>query len=125
MGARLYIHGDVHTGALRSFSLGRLQEPAQQNRVLWHLEAEQLGVPIPAVEGQLLGTLREILRDVHEVWKGESRAQVRDPLCRSYPQGCVGVVVSLERTLLLHRLLTQDPVLSPSATIQSVTYVPP
>lgn len=37
------------------------------------MKLEELGIPIPAVEGQLLGTLREILRDVERVWKSESR----------------------------------------------------
>lgn len=69
-----YIHSDFHAGALGALSPGCLQEPAQQHSVLWHVEVEELGIPIPAVEGQLLCTLREVLGDIQGVWKGESTA---------------------------------------------------
>lgn len=38
------------------------------------MEVKELGVPIPAVEGELLCTLREVLGDVQGVWKAESTA---------------------------------------------------
>lgn len=38
------------------------------------MEVEELGIPIPAVEGQLLCALGEVLGDIEGVWKGESTA---------------------------------------------------
>lgn len=66
-GTGTYVHCDLHVGALRSFPPGRLQEPAKQHSVFWHVEVEELGVPIPAVEGQLLCALREVFGDVQGV----------------------------------------------------------
>lgn len=66
-GTGTYIHCDLHVGALRSFPPGRLQEPAKQHSVFWHMEVEELSVPIPAVEGQLLCALREVLGDIQGV----------------------------------------------------------
>ena len=74
VGTGRYIHCDLHVGALRSFAPGRLQQPAKQHGVFWHMEVEELGVPVPAVEGQLLCTLREVLGDIEGAWKGESTA---------------------------------------------------
>lgn len=62
-----YVHCDLHVGALRSFPPGRLQEPAKQHSVFWHTEVEELGVPIPAVEGELLCALGEVLGDIEGV----------------------------------------------------------
>lgn len=62
-GEGTYIHCDLHAGALRFFPPGCLQKPAKQHGIFWHVEVEDLGVPIPAVEGQPLCALREILGD--------------------------------------------------------------
>lgn len=70
----VYVHGDLHVGALGSSPPRRLQQPAEQHGVFWHMEVEELGVPVPAVEGQLLGALREVLGDVQGIWKGERTA---------------------------------------------------
>lgn len=66
-GTGTYIHCDLHVGALRSFSPGCLQKPAKQHSFFRHMEVEELSVPIPAVEGQLLCALREVLGDIHGV----------------------------------------------------------
>lgn len=66
-GTGTYIHCDLHAGTLRFFPPGCLQKPAKQHSIFWHMEVEDLGIPIPAVEGQLLRTLREVLGDIQGV----------------------------------------------------------
>lgn len=56
-----YLHCDLYVAA-RGTSRGHVQQPAKQHSVRGHAEVEEPGAAIPAVEGQLLWGLGEVLR---------------------------------------------------------------